>query len=108
MMHPQMIFKYENDFWEALTIETAFLMQVYYKYLAEMKDPLLEDVLPELSTHAKRIETYFINSQVEESEEQKTADEFILTQLLEMSKYLDFGDELGRRKMLALLGTLYI
>jgi condensin complex subunit 3 len=62
----------------------------------------LDTILPEVTRHAFNLENY--NSLWRVSSKETGGDyEFITTQMLDVALYLDYGDEVGRRKIFELL-----
>ncbi|CAB5130028.1 unnamed protein product [Rhizophagus irregularis] len=92
---------FDESFWEGLTIESVFLVQVFCEFNKEDENKL-DEVLPEVSKFALYIQKH-INLMQEAFEEDIVSCEFIVGQLLIISKFLDYGDEIGRRKMFNLL-----
>jgi condensin complex subunit 3 len=63
--------------------------------------------LPEVTKFALYIQKH-INLTKEALEDDLVGCEFIVGQLLIISKFLDYGDEVGRRKMFTLLRKYFI
>ncbi|GAB5588119.1 chromosome condensation complex Condensin [Umbelopsis nana] len=95
--------EFNDQFWDNLSIESAFLARVFTKFL-QKKQYLekLDKVLPEVTRHAFYIQKYN-NAWQQASRETEGNYEYIVGQLLEMAKILDYADEIGRRKMFMLL-----
>lgn len=74
-----------------------FTKPLYRQYLEK-----LDKVLPEVTRHAFYIQKYN-NAWQQASRETEGNYEYIVGQLLEMAKILDYADEIGRRKMFMLL-----
>ncbi|RUS13222.1 hypothetical protein BC937DRAFT_95656, partial [Endogone sp. FLAS-F59071] len=110
--------KFNEQFWDNLTIESAFLARVFIKYCQinevlaysisfpsltfSLQDELLDRVIPEVTRHAFHIQRYN-NLMVQAGDDTRADYEFIVGQLLEMAKGLDYADEIGRRTMFTLL-----
>ncbi|CAO3691481.1 unnamed protein product [Umbelopsis ramanniana] len=94
---------FNDEFWDNLSIESAFLARVFTKYLQkkEMHEKL-DVVLPEVTRHAFYIQKYN-NAWQQASRETEGVYEYIVAQLLDIAKILDYADEIGRRKMFMLL-----
>lgn len=106
-----------DEQWYNLTPELAFLIRVINNfYLKQKKTALLEKLLPELSglctalehyiTQLSEIENELFNQDYDEEDErfkQQTELEFIIEQLLSIAETYDFGDEIGRRKILGVI-----
>ncbi|KAI1822538.1 ARM repeat-containing protein [Xylaria intraflava] len=111
--------EFDDKFWEALSAESAFVARSFNSFCRNEQngkyESLIEEKLPEVTKIAYFLERYLnvlieairrVNSQgdVEEDEEEDTAEqEFIVEQLLHIVLTLDYSDEVGRRKMFALL-----
>ena len=68
-------------------------------------DEKLDGVLPTATRLAFIIQNY--NNIWQQAPKETEADyEFIMSQLLDIAKYLDYADEVGRRKMFVLLRML--
>lgn len=87
-----------------MTPESAFLAKVLIKFLQKDQtlDERLDSILPEVTRHAFNLKYY---NDLYRSAPQETAQEyeFITSQMLETAMYLDYADEVGRRKMFELL-----
>ncbi|GAP93070.1 putative condensin subunit Cnd3 [Rosellinia necatrix] len=111
--------EFDDKFWETLSGESVFVARSFNDFCrAEGNgkyESLVEEKLPEVTKIAYFLERYLnvliaairrINDQndVEEDEEEDTVEqEFIVEQLLHIVLTLDYSDEVGRRKMFALL-----
>lgn len=97
---------FEQDFWENLSPEGAFLVRCWNEYcrsnnlvaLAEMR-------LPDLSEYADLL-VLFWQQYCEAAEEEKADQDFIVEQLLTVAATYDFSDEFGRQKLLQVLDTI--
>ncbi|KAG2178793.1 hypothetical protein INT43_001639 [Umbelopsis isabellina] len=94
---------FNDQFWNNLSTESAFLIRVFTKFLQKKQyNDKLDTVLPEVTRHAFYIQMYN-NLWQQASRETEGEYEYIVGQLLEMAKTLDYADENGRRKMFMLL-----
>ena len=107
-----------NDlFWNHLSPESAFVARSFNDYCRqqtnEQYEMLLEEKMPEVTKLAFFLQRY-TNDLVDylrcssanfegNEEEDAVEQEFIVEQLLHIAKTLDYSDEVGRRKMFALL-----
>ncbi|KAG5363452.1 Condensin complex subunit 3 [Yarrowia sp. B02] len=100
---PQMVSSLSfKDSWDSLTPESAFLARVYAQYcLKKGFDDLVDAQVPEVTKIAFFIERDLQNLTVDE--ESYSEREFVLEQLLLLAQQLDFGDEIGRRKIVDVL-----
>ena len=110
-------FSFHDPFWRHLSPESVFLARSFNDYCRKQQErryeTLLEEKMPEITKLAFFLQTYLYNlveclrrnhSRYEGGEEEDTVEqEFIVEQLLHISKTLDYSDEVGRRKMYALL-----
>lgn len=91
-----------------MTPEKAFLARVFVQHCIASKDTArLEGSLPVVTSLAFRIQAGY-NDLLErgngEDEEDARADgEFVLGEMLRLACDLDYGDEIGRRKMFQLV-----
>ncbi|KAI0195892.1 ARM repeat-containing protein [Astrocystis sublimbata] len=113
--------QFDDKFWETLSAESVFVARSFNEFCqTEGKGKyasLVEEKLPEVTKIAYFLERYLnvlieairrINSQQtaeddEEEEEDTVEQEFIVEQILHIVLTLDYSDEVGRRKMFALL-----
>ncbi|KAI0378759.1 condensin subunit Cnd3 [Hypomontagnella monticulosa] len=111
--------EFDDNFWETLSAESVFIARSFNDFCRTegngKYESLIEEKLPEVTKLAFFLERYLnvlieairrINNQgdVEEDEEEDTVEqEFIVEQLLHIILTLDYSDEVGRRKMFALL-----
>lgn len=111
--------EFDDKFWETLTAESVFVARSFNDFCRTegngKYESLVEEKLPEVTKIAYFLERYLnvlieairrVNNQndVEEDEEEDTVEqEFIVEQLLHIVLTLDYSDEVGRRKMFALL-----
>ncbi|OAA55580.1 nuclear condensin complex subunit [Niveomyces insectorum RCEF 264] len=113
---------FDDTFWETLSAESVFMARSFndfcrnedsgkYEYLIEEKLPevtklafYLERYIKVLVDAIKAAEEKEAEGDEEEDEEEDTVEqEFIVEQLLHIALTLDYSDEVGRRKMFALL-----
>ncbi|KAH8668295.1 nuclear condensing complex subunit, partial [Xylariales sp. PMI_506] len=110
---------FDDMFWETLSAESVFMARSFNDFCrseANRKyESLIEEKLPEVTKLAFFLERYLnvlidairrVNSQdaLDDEEEEDTVEqEFIVEQLLHIILTLDYSDEVGRRKMFALL-----
>ncbi|KAI0481007.1 ARM repeat-containing protein [Xylariaceae sp. FL0804] len=111
--------EFNDQYWETLSAESVFLARSFNDFCRTegngKYEPLVEEKLPEVTKLAFFLERYLnvlieairrINSQEgsdEDEEEDTVEQEFIVEQLLHIVLTLDYSDEVGRRKMFALL-----
>ncbi|KAI7876242.1 hypothetical protein K492DRAFT_167295 [Lichtheimia hyalospora FSU 10163] len=95
--------KFEEQFWENLSTESAFMAKVFIQFLKSQKlEEKLDEILPEVTRHAFSIQSCW-DIRKTADEDMQTDYDFIIMQLLNIAKCLDYADEVGRRKMFALL-----
>ncbi|XXH04431.1 hypothetical protein Hte_010846 [Hypoxylon texense] len=111
--------EFNDNYWETLSAESIFIARSFNDFCRTegngKYESLVEEKLPEVTKLAFFLERYLnvlieairrVNSQdnVEDEEEEDTVEqEFIVEQLLHIILTLDYSDEVGRRKMFALL-----
>ncbi|KAI1206538.1 condensin subunit Cnd3 [Annulohypoxylon truncatum] len=111
--------EFNDSFWETLSAESVFIARSFNDFCRTegngKYESLIEEKLPEVTKLAFFLERYLnvlieaikrVSSQdnTEEDEEEDTVEqEFIVEQLLHIILTLDYSDEVGRRKMFALL-----
>ncbi|KAI0435739.1 ARM repeat-containing protein [Xylaria telfairii] len=113
--------EFDDKFWETLSAESIFVARSFNDFCRTegngKYESLVEEKLPEVTKIAYFLERYLnvlieairrVNSQdnVEENEEEEedtVEQEFIVEQILHIVLTLDYSDEVGRRKMFALL-----
>ena len=108
---------FPDPFWHHLSPESVFLARSFNDYCRQPRDgkheALVEEKMPEVTKLAFILQNY-TNDLVEclrrnrdtyegDEEEDTVEQEFIVEQLLHIAKTLDYSDEVGRRKMFALL-----
>src|SRR3569833_2986714 len=109
---------FDDNFWETLTAESVFMARSFNDYCHNegngKYEYLVEEKLPEVTKLAFFLERYIkvltdatkraaLQEDEDEEEEDTVEQEFIVEQLLHIALTLDYSDEVGRRKMFALL-----
>ncbi|KAL0931630.1 nuclear condensin complex subunit [Colletotrichum truncatum] len=109
---------FDDQFWETLSAESVFMARSFNDFCRNEGngkfESLVEEKLPEVTKLAFYLERYIgvlveaikkaSQAEGEEEEEEDTVEqEFIVEQLLHIAITLDYSDEVGRRKMFALL-----
>lgn len=107
---------FDDEFFRELNVEKAFIARTFYEYCSQNSDKHLEAVeaqkFPEVTRfgyylqHHLRLITEMYTSLAAEmdiDEDKLTEQEFICEQLLHIAHFLDYTDEIGRRKMFSLL-----
>ena len=111
---------FDDAFFETLSAESVFVVRTFNDFCRSEGDgkfeSLIEEKLPEVTKVAFYLERYIkvLIDAVKRAEEQEVVDdeedeedtaeqEFIVEQLLHIALTLDYSDEVGRRKMFALL-----
>ena len=111
---------FDDAFFETLSAESVFVVRTFNDFCRNEGDgkfeSLIEEKLPEVTKVAFYLERYIkvlIDAvkraeeqevdEDEEDEEDTAEQEFIVEQLLHIALTLDYSDEVGRRKMFALL-----
>lgn len=93
--------EFSDELWQQLTPESAFLIRTYNDFcIKEKLTAKLEDKMPELTKLGFFIEHYFT---LLEQEHENIDSQFIMEQLLLIAETYDYADEVGRRKVLAIL-----
>ncbi|KAI1326065.1 ARM repeat-containing protein [Xylariaceae sp. FL0255] len=112
--------EFDDTFWETLSAESVFVARSFNDFCHTegngKYESLVEEKLPEVTKLAYYLERYLNvlieairrieskeNVEDEEEEEDTVEQEFIVEQLLHIVLTLDYSDEVGRRKMFALL-----
>ena len=89
---------FNEQFLQSMTVEMAFILRVYCENQISLLDrQVIQDLLPELSImngHAKEKYNAIISC---EDEVLKAELSFVLCELLKVTTFLDFSDEVGRR-----------
>ena len=108
---------FQDPFWHKLSPESAFLARSFNDYCRGQPggkcEILVEEKMPEVTKLAFFVQRYTnnlvqclqrIHDRREGEEEEDTVEqEFIVEQLLHIAKTQDYSDEVGRRKMFAVL-----
>lgn len=108
---------FDDPFWDHLTAESVFMARSFNDFCRQEGEggyeALVEEKLPEVTKLAFFLQRNMndlvdrirrINAAVEGEEDDDTVEsEFIVEQLLHIAQSLDYTDEVGRRKMFALL-----
>ncbi|SGY69030.1 BQ5605_C004g02943 [Microbotryum silenes-dioicae] len=97
-----------GDFWQILTPHTAFTTRVYLNHLRQLEDPRLADLEPVVTALAFFVQNEWTKLVVsldaaERDEGAELELEFVVGELVEMAIDLDYGDEIGRRKIFELM-----
>ncbi|GAA5925051.1 condensin subunit YCG1 [Sporobolomyces koalae] len=97
-----------DDFFQSLNHATAFLARVYLGYLRTEGSARLADIEPVVTALAFFIQAEWTQLVVlleseERREDREAEHEFVVRQLVSMAVNLDYGDEIGRRKMFELM-----
>ncbi|GAA5893397.1 hypothetical protein JCM5296_004865 [Sporobolomyces johnsonii] len=100
--------EFDDAFYQTLTPSTAFLARVYLNYLRTMNGPRLSDIEPVVTALAFFIQAEWTQLVVlleseERRQDREEQQEFIVGELVGMAVSLDYGDEIGRRKMFELM-----
>lgn len=98
-----------DSYWDNLSAESAFLARSFFQFCSQTDNTSqLEDKMPEVTRLAFYIQKY-TNAYFENvDEDAKQELEFIVEQLLQIALVMDFGDEIGRRKMFGLLRSILV
>ncbi|RVD88009.1 uncharacterized protein DFL_002209 [Arthrobotrys flagrans] len=110
---------FSEEFWNDLTAESIFLVRTFHDYCRDPKtknDHHIDEKIPEVTTMALIIQKYInlliesplgvpVNASGSANAQPKDSAEieFIVEQLLLIALKADYGDEIGRRAMFALL-----
>lgn len=108
---------FDDPFWDHLTAESVFMARSFNDFCRQKGEgkyeALVEEKMPEVTKLAFFLQRYMndlverlrrIKAAVEGEEDDDTVEsEFIVEQLLHIAQSLDYTDEVGRRKMFALL-----
>jgi condensin complex subunit 3 len=98
-----------DSYWDNLSAESAFLARSFFQFCHQSDNTRqLEEKMPEVTRLAFYIQKY-TNAYFENlDEDAKQELEFIVEQLLLIALAMDFGDEIGRRKMFGLLRSILV
>ncbi|KAE9364488.1 ARM repeat-containing protein [Stipitochalara longipes BDJ] len=110
---------FDDNFWDTLTAEAVFMARSFNDFCLNEGNGkfeiLIEEKMPEVTKLAFYLQRYITvlvealkrvaaqEPSEEEEEEDTVEQEFIVEQLLHIARTLDYSDEVGRRKMFALL-----
>jgi condensin complex subunit 3 len=110
---------FDDNFWDTLTAESVFIARSFNDFFRSEGngkfEGLIEEKMPEVTKLAFYLQRYItvliealkriVTQEVAEDEEEEDTveQEFIVEQLLHIAQTLDYSDEVGRRKMFALL-----
>ena len=107
---------FDDPYWDHLTPESVFIARTFNDFCrsqgAGKFESLVEDKLPEVTKLAFFLQrctnnlidrVRMIHASPEGEEEDAVEQEFIVEQILHIALRLDYSDEVGRRKMFALL-----
>lgn len=107
---------FDNEFWENLTGESAFLLRSFNDFCRVENDGKYDDLadekMPEVTALGYYLAKYMhellqrkklSKESGDANDEDAVEQEFIVDQLLHIAMSLDYSDEVGRRKMFALL-----
>ncbi|GAA6000576.1 hypothetical protein JCM10207_004558 [Rhodosporidiobolus poonsookiae] len=100
--------EFNDAFYQSLNPSTAFLARVYLDYLRTSNSPALPDVEPVVTALSYFIQAEWTQLVVlleaqERDEEKEARAEFVVGELVGIAVHLDYGDEIGRRKMFELM-----
>ncbi|KAI5122624.1 hypothetical protein M0805_008713 [Coniferiporia weirii] len=114
--------QFDDAFWRDLTPERAFLAHVFVDYCVQTKDEArIEANMPVVTALAFKIQALYNDllsrAQAEEEsrafgglEDKKNIDasevQFVLGELMRLAVNMDYADEIGRRKMFALVRNM--
>ncbi|KAJ5737776.1 uncharacterized protein N7483_002901 [Penicillium malachiteum] len=107
---------FDDSFWDSLTAESAFLLRSFNDFCRVENDgkyeSLADDKMPEVTALGYYLAKYMnellqrkklSKESGEANDEDAVEQEFIVEQLLHIAITQDYSDEVGRRKMFALL-----
>ena len=90
-----------------MTVDSAFLIRVHAQLQAETHGcDDASEILPDLSKHVAHINKYIDLMNEANDDEERLNYEFIVGQLLLITLYQDFSDEVGRRRMFECVRTI--
>lgn len=97
-----------DAFYEELTPHSAFTARVFFNHLRTLEDPRLADIEPVVTALAFFIQAEWTKLVVlleaeEHDEAAEVEQEFVVGELVAMAVNVDYGDEIGRRKMFELM-----
>ena len=107
-----------DAFWKELTPEKAFLVRVFVDHCIDTKDEeRIESSMPVMTALAFKIQALYndllrkvqndaenkaFGTETDQEEEMEDA-QFVLGELMKIAVNMDYADEIGRRKMFALV-----
>ncbi|KAH7371882.1 nuclear condensing complex subunit [Cadophora sp. MPI-SDFR-AT-0126] len=110
---------FDDNFWDTLSAEAVFMARSFNDFCRNEGngkfEALIEEKMPEVTKLAFYLQRYITvlvealkrvaeqEPSEDEEEEDTVEQEFIVEQLLHIAQTLDYSDEVGRRKMFALL-----
>lgn len=109
---------FDDTFWDSLSAESAFMARSFNDFCKNEGngkfESLGEEKLPEVTRLAFYLQKYITilvealkrvatEEPTDDEEEDTVEQEFVVEQLLHIAQTLDYSDEVGRRKMFALL-----
>jgi len=110
---------FDDNFWDTLSAEAVFMARSFNDFCRNEGngkfEALIEEKMPEVTKLAFYLQRYITvlvealkrvaeqEAGEDEEEEDTVEQEFIVEQLLHIARTLDYSDEVGRRKMFALL-----
>jgi condensin complex subunit 3 len=110
---------FDDNFWDTLTAEAVFMARSFNDFCRNEGngkfEVLIEEKMPEVTKLAFYLQRYITvlvealkriaaqEPSEDEEDEDTVEQEFIVEQLLHIARTLDYSDEVGRRKMFALL-----
>ncbi|KAH7323836.1 nuclear condensin-like protein complex subunit 3 [Rhexocercosporidium sp. MPI-PUGE-AT-0058] len=110
---------FDDNFWDTLSAEAVFMARSFNDFCRNEGngkfESLIEEKMPEVTKLAFYLQRYItvlvealkriaeLEPSEDEDEEDTVEQEFIVEQLLHIARTLDYSDEVGRRKMFALL-----
>ncbi|KAK5048093.1 hypothetical protein LTR84_006283 [Exophiala bonariae] len=109
------IVSFDDEFWDNLTPESAFMARTFNDYCHQDSNyySMIEEKMPEVTRLGFHLQKHInellgrVQAANESESDDKIAEqaeqEFIVEQLLYIAQTLDYTDEIGRRKMFALL-----
>ncbi|GAA5998124.1 condensin subunit YCG1 [Rhodotorula paludigena] len=100
--------EFTDSYYQTLTPSTALLARVYLDYLRNVESPALADTEPVVTALAYFLQSAWTELVValeadERNDEREANGEFIVGELVGIAVHLDYGDEIGRRKMFELM-----
>ncbi|BGP37334.1 chromosome condensation complex Condensin, subunit G [Rhodotorula kratochvilovae] len=100
--------EFGDAYYQTLSPSTAFLARVYLDHLRAAESPLLPDIEPVVTALAYFLQSEWTQLVValeadERNDEREASGEFVVGELVGIAVNLDYGDEIGRRKMFELM-----